>query len=434
MKKMTRTLFFMGIILAFASCTWESPEHVSVTTNAEYNFSLGRFEQQLDEEMGMEAMMADTGEGNDDIITLDYFPGKADKNVQHFLLEIKVRDEKLLDKQTGAGASSFDLSNGTAQPVNEKIGLDFNPATLFTGMEEALGTELAGKIIFSDIPMYFYIDIADGVSALGNFEMFYASKNDVNDERAGTRTTILNERINNTPKPAYEKEEEIVITDLNRRAYAAKADITNMINKRNSSGVAFTSVTDDDQLCIEYTIDNYQGTIDASQHDINLKIYAVIDLPLNFKVIDNDLNLDLNKMTGEESSSESNGQTKTSSGDDEFSKYLQVIDSITIRYVAYQLPIFSKSGIKLGIDIIGDGSYQYAPITIVDKKKPLEDSDKNAISIQQKNIIKMKDTESFDPHIQLQLLKDTVFSIPREKGVDVRIELNLTTDGTVQVN
>lgn len=433
MKKMARTILSIGVMLAFAGCTWETPETVSVTTNAEYNFSLGRFEQQLDEEMGLSSMMGDTGEGNDDIITLDYFPGKADKNVQHFLLEIKVRDDELVPA-TGVSGEVDISGSGPFPPV--KKGLDFNPAILFASMEEALGQEMAGKIVFSDIPMYFYLDVADGVSADAEFDMFYASKTDVNDERAGTRKNILTETINNTPKPAYEKEEETVITDLNKKAYAAKADITNIINKCDDNGVAFTSLTEEDQLCIEYTISNLQGQAEA-KNGIRLAIYAVIDLPLSFKVIDNDLNLDLDKMTGEggEDAADGSGEAESAaSGDDEFTKYLQVIDTIAIRYTAYQLPIFSKSGINLGIDIIGDGSFQYSPIRIIDKNKPLTDSDKSTISIQQKSIMKMKDTSKFDPNIQLQLRKDTVFSIPRDKGVDVNIELYFSTDGTVQIN
>lgn len=435
MKRMAYAVMSIGLVFAFAACKWEVPEKVSVTSNADYNFSLGNFEKQLEEDLDLQSMMGSTGEGNNDINTYDYFPGKADKNVQRFLLEIKVHDEQLIAPQPDT-AMVLDYTDDTnphnPASIHETKELEFNPASFFKGLEDALGSEMAGKIIFSEVPMYFYYDIGNEVSANAKFDMFYASKDGSLTECTGTRKTILEETINNNPKPVYEKENEVVISDLNKKPYSAKADITNMINKCDDNGTAFTSVTDDDQLCVEYTISSFKGTIDAT-NGVNLAIYAVIELPLSFKVIDNDLNLDLHKMTGEDAA-ESSGEP-AGSGDDEFTKYLQVIDSVSIRYISYQLPFYSKSGIKLGIDLIGDGKdIQYAPIKIVDKNKPKADSDKSVISLYQKTIIRMKDLATFNPNIQLQMLKGTVFSVPRNKGVDMSVELNLITDGTVEIN
>ena len=47
MKKIARAIISMGVVLAFAGCSWEVPQNVSVKTKADYNFSLGNYEKEL---------------------------------------------------------------------------------------------------------------------------------------------------------------------------------------------------------------------------------------------------------------------------------------------------------------------------------------------------------------------------------------------------
>ena len=72
MKKIARAIISMGVVFAFAACSWEVPQNVSVKTNADYNFSLGTFEKEFDNNMDLNSMMGDTGVGKDDIHTYDY--------------------------------------------------------------------------------------------------------------------------------------------------------------------------------------------------------------------------------------------------------------------------------------------------------------------------------------------------------------------------
>ena len=87
----------------------------------------------------------------------------------------------------------------------------------------------------------------------------------------------------------------------------------------------------------------------------------------------------------------------------------------------------------LGIDMVGNGNYERAKIKIVDENKKITENDKSSIVLKQATIQSMKDISSFAPKIQIFMEENTLFSIPREKAVKMNIEMNLKTDGTVQI-
>ena len=89
MKKIAGAIISIGLILALSGCHWEIPETISVKSDAEYNFSLGTFEKELDNDMSLSSMTGDAGKDKEGINTYDYFPGKLDKNTQHFLMEVE---------------------------------------------------------------------------------------------------------------------------------------------------------------------------------------------------------------------------------------------------------------------------------------------------------------------------------------------------------
>ena len=110
------------------------------------------------------------------------------------------------------------------------------------------------------------------------------------------------------------------------------------------------------------------------------------------------------------------------------SKYLDIIESLTVRYAAYKLPVHSN-GINIGIDMAGKGHFVYQSLSLVK-----EDSDeKSEIIMDAATIQKIKEISTVSPNIQIWLRKDSKFSIPREKAVKVNLELSLKTNGTVQI-
>ena len=450
MKKIAVIAVCAVLAFSFTGCNWEVPEKISVKTNAEYNFALGNLEQDLNEDLNLTELIGENEASNDIVTKYDYFPGKANKNVQHFLAEVKVCDFEILpaaDVDTVFG-SEIDmpistlltaLSIDSSTSFNEELGLDFSPNDILESLSDVMKTDVIGKINFSEIPMYLYFEAFPGLSANAKIDLFYGSKTTTIIERAGSRDTVYDNTVNNCARPDYSKEDETIITDFDIKSFSAKTEITDTIN----AGTENPAIQEDDQLCIEYTISSIRPeengariTKSAAQNGLRLTIYALIDIPLSFDTLDN-INLDLNELAGSltgddtEETSEENDASSNSS-DNEFSKYLDVVELVSIRYAAYKLPVCvnRKNGMKLGVDMLGNGNYEYAVIYTVKESS----NDKLEIVLKPETIQKIKEIGTFVPNFRLQLENDTVFSIPRDKGIKVNIELSLKTDGIVPLN
>ena len=450
MKRIAFAIVSISFVLAFTGCAWKVPEKISVKTKADYNFSLGNYEKDLGEEMSMSSMMGDAGNGNDAIATFDYFPGKEDKNTQHYLLKVELLNAEIVSATAAAAAfgentSSIQLGSGANQlpvtaPAPGATGLDFNPSTILSGMAESLGSGVGGKIAFSEVPLYLYCEAVPGVTATATMAMFYGDKPAAGTpitERANTRQALLDgDTISHVPLPQLETDEDssTIITNLAETTFLGSQaiDVKDAINHNPSD------LQENDQLCIDFSITNIQGTVSREDaiNGVRLKLYAFIDLPLKFDVTD-DIALDLSSMTGDDNSasetaaSEASNATESTS-DSEFSKYLEAVESISIKYVAFQLPFYSNYGMELGVDLIGDG-YTKAGLSVVDENKTLTEADKSVITLPYTTVLKVKEGKGFEPKFSLFMAKDSVFSIPREKGVKLKIELNLKTDGLIQI-
>ena len=436
MKRIAGAIISVGLVLALAGCTWRIPQTVSVKTDAEYEFSLGTFEKDLDSELNMSSMMNNAGDGSSDISILDYYPEKADAKTQHFMLQMKVATIDLATAVSGLTDAidlipedEFDLSavsgiSGFNIPLEAK-GMDFNPSSLLKGMKDSIGSDMADKIEFDKVPLYLYCEATKGLEAEASLNMFYGSKTTPIVPRTSTIVPILDDTtIQNKPLPEFAKDGETVITNLAKTTYLATADITSIINSSDAS------IQEDDQLCIEYGISSVGGTIKKSdiQNDgLKITIYAVIDIPVRFKVTD-DIQLDLSSMSGLSSGSGSGSGSSSSSVEvpNEVKKVLDVVSSISVKYTANKLPIHKTSGtMKLGIDLLNNGDMEWANISDSGKKE--------IITLPRRTLNAFKESPSFNPNIVIKMEQDTVFSIPREKAVNMYIELSVKTGGKIQV-
>ena len=258
MKKFTVitgcVLFVLINALSFTGCNWEVPEKVSVKTNAEYNFALGNLEQDLNEDLNLTEILGDNDASSDIVTKYDYFPGKANKNVQHFLAEVKICDIEILS------ASNVDAVFGTAAelPVstllstltidsstsfNEAMGLDFSPTDILVSLSDVMKTDIIGKINFSDVPMYLYFEAFPGLSANAKIDLYYGSNTATITERANSRETVHDDVVSNCERPEFSKEDDTVITDFEKKSFSAKADITDVVNAATQNA----SIEENDQ-------------------------------------------------------------------------------------------------------------------------------------------------------------------------------------------
>lgn len=79
---------FMIIFFVFTGCKFQLPEKVSVKTNAEYNFSLGRIYKDFDLQ-GFGSLTESTING---ATLYDYYPDEEDSTVQKFLIDVPIQE------------------------------------------------------------------------------------------------------------------------------------------------------------------------------------------------------------------------------------------------------------------------------------------------------------------------------------------------------
>lgn len=438
MKKIAKAIISMGVVLAFAGCSWQIPQTVAVKTEADYSFSLGNFTNDLDESMDKDSMLGNS-DGVANVAKYDYFPGKIDKNTQHYLLDLKVLDATVVSSDTATGefgsttTVNTDVPISTLQNSSATVGLDFNPSTILTDMASSMGNDLEGKIKFASVPMYLYCVMPDNLDANVELKMFYGTK----DSTPGQITTpevIFDNGIENKPKPDFQMEDNTVITNFDNTSYVNKVFVTDYLNMQN--------IPEDSQLCISYELSDVKAkagfdAATASTQGIAIQIYAVIDLPLYFTVLE-DVAMDVNKMSGESEeaaeATETSNDAVTETKENEFSKYLNVMDSVSFKYIIYNLPLYSSAGMSLGIDLVGDGNYERGTeIKFVEKGKNITEDDKSVMELKQTTIQRMKAASQINPNFKIFINKNTRFSIPREKKIDMNIEISFTTNGTVQV-
>lgn len=445
MKKIAKAIISMGVVMAFAGCSWQIPQTVAVKTEADYSFSLGNFTNDLDESMDKDSMLGNS-DGVANVAKYDYFPGKIDKNTQHYLLDLTVLDATVVGKDdlpAGIGTSGVynggDSGNETVsvtidpQYKNKTVGLDFNPSTILVDMASSMGNDLEGKIKFASVPMYLYCVMPEGLDANVELKMFYGTK-DSTPVQFTTPEVIFDNGIENKPKPDFQMEDNTVITNFDNTSYVNKVFVTDYLNMQN--------IPEESQLCISYELSDVKAkrgfdVTTAKTNGIAIKIYAVIDLPLYFTVLE-DVAMDVNKMSGgsEEAAeaTETSNDAVTETKENEFSKYLNVMDAVSFKYIIYNLPLYSSAGMSLGIDLVGDGNYERGTeIKFVEKGKNITEDDKSVMELKQTTIQRMKAASQINPNFKIFINKDSRFSIPREKKIDMNIEISFTTNGTVQV-
>lgn len=449
MKKITGIIACLCFTLCISGCSWQMPEKVSVKTDAEYNFSLGNFEKDLKSEVSMESLIGDLS--NPKVTLYDYYPGKTGKDIQHFLIEVKVVDLNLAqvsavstalasipaDGSITFGTNTGEIDLSSIPGLTGVEGLDFNPTIVISGLSDAFGSDMIGKIKYASVPMYVYCEAISGLSANATVKMYYGDNENPINLNAATETSVLNNStITNTPRPSYEKDENIIITDFERKSNFAKVDITSLANAQLNPAL---NISEDDQLCFSYELSNIAGTISKASLPqdengdpvIRISLYALIDLPLQFDVI-RELAIGLNEVagaTGNDIDTSTATQDVDTSGADDFAKFIDIIENITVRYACYKLPFHASSGLNIGVDMAGKGHYVYAKLIMVREGN----ADKNEIVMDAATIQKIKEIHSMSPKFQVQMKKDCKFSIPREKEVKVNLEAGIKTNGTVQL-
>lgn len=439
MRKVLKLSILISLTLAFSGCSWEIPERVFVKTNASYNFSIGNIEQSLDSSMDLNSILSSDKEG---LTLYDYYPGKANKKLQQFVMTVKVYERDFTDMVSGNSALASFLAGVSDTQINlsalpagvsplaatGKQELDFNPSEILNSMKEALGNDVAGKVEFASVPVYLYCNAGEGLSADAKVKMYYGKKdgskdpitpNSYDQYIAGSSTEFTNISNAVLPEMTVDSDTSAVIIDLSDKPRSLSADIAEIMN--NAKNVTVT----DAQLCLDYNL-VLKGTVSKAtllSGNAKLTVYAAVVLPVKFNVLDNiEINVRefINSSDPAAAGSDIFGRTEATGLDDK-KKYLDAIRCASLIYTSNALPFVAEPALQFNVDLLGSGNYNTYSL------------DAGVITLNYDDVRDMLNTYPLCPNLKIKVLKDASLSLPRNRLFNMNLSVNIVTDGSIQL-
>ena len=439
MRKVLKLSILISLTLALSGCSWEIPERVFVKTNASYNFSIGNIEQSLDSSMDLNSILSSDKEG---LTLYDYYPGKANKKLQQFVMTVKVYERDFTDMVSDNSTLSSYLANTSDTQINlaslpagvsplaatGKQELDFNPSEILKSIKEALGNDVAGKVEFASVPVYLYCNAGEGLSADAKVKMYYGKKdgskdpitpNSYDQYIAGSSTEFTNISNAVLPEMTVDSDTSAVIIDLSEKPYSLSSDIAQIMN--NAKNVTVT----DSQLCLDYNLE-LKGTVSKAtllSGNAKLTVYAAVVLPVKFNVLDNiEINVRefINSSDPAAAGSDILGRTEATGLDDK-KKYLDAIRCASLIYTSNALPFVAEPALQFNVDLLGSGNYNTYSL------------DAGVITLNYDDVRDMLNTYPLCPNLKIKVLKDASLSLPRNRLFNMNLSVNIVTDGSIQL-
>ena len=395
---------------------------------------------------------------NTNVITIvDVAPG------QTYKLAINVEPE--------INWKSVTIDTKTLPSQSDTVGTGFNPSTIFSSINEVLGEGFANNIDLPDCNLYLYLT-KPNLSVLDNLEFkssnisMYYGKKDNPEEKVGTfEMDIIKDGKYKTQNGDYksigfaksapsltveklEDKTEAVISTLNTEDASFGISISDILEATNDSAV------DNAQLCISYNInladasgeeglliqkDDFD-TVTSGNNTGSIGIYAVIELPLDFTV-KGGTEIDVLQFMNQSAADNDRDLFGRTSADSmaQIAEYADVIESVQIDYKINSFPVVTSEDIQIKLDLSDDSGTGYVMPKLDDEGKVV---DKIAIntSVGSEGHFKVEsdDIENLLNAYPLKLKtaklyfeKDNTISIPREKKIDVNLQIGLKTDGTI---
>lgn len=91
MKK-TNLVFLVAAVSFFSACNFQLPEKISVKTNAEYKFNVGKVNTSFEESINKQNIINGENLGVPNSRVYDYFPSEKNLNVQQYLLRLPLME------------------------------------------------------------------------------------------------------------------------------------------------------------------------------------------------------------------------------------------------------------------------------------------------------------------------------------------------------
>ena len=355
---------------------------------------------------------------------------------------------------------SVKINTSSLPSKSDTISTGFNPTSIFTSINDVLGEGFSDKIEIPGCTLHLYltkpnlgslntlnfnsstIKMFYGKSAsesakpekIGTYEKYIINNGKYTDSDGSTRDIDFASAAPDFTTEKITEDSETVTSAIS--AASLSLPISDLLKSTTESQ------TEGAKLCIDYNIslsDIGPLTIESKDLDSetagSIGIYAVIELPLSFNITDNteiDLQKLMNKDNSEDKKDDLFGRSEAS-GFDQVKKYLEVIQEAKIQYRPDAFPIKTTDDIKLQV-VLDDKNDNDLSTNVFSDTIELRTSGSGELSIDADQIESVLNAYPLKLEAAKILLgKNQTISIPREKKIDVNLQVGIKTDGTIEL-
>lgn len=335
---------------------------------------------------------------------------------------------------------------------NDKKKLPFNINELLSSVSDKISDEnLFANIEIKSLPIYVFFtkpqtngsDLFTNSNFTGKMSVYYGTEAGANKENGVDISQTLVDKDSKDeniipreigfvdyPELNISEDNKKVLSSLDNVSFSLKGDVAKIINsaiKDNSES--------DNSLYVDYDLEftnGSNGKLEISKDDLATKgsigVYIYIVLPFEFRVSE-EVKVSAQKLLNDTIDGDIFGRKSK----DDFvnvEDYFALINSASVYYEFTKLPVCSDDSDSIAFDIgmdCGEGGANKIPIT--------EDSSirKGTITISKKNVEDMLKEYPVKPTMNLSIKENSEFYIPQIFDVAVKLNLNIQTDGEIEI-
>ena len=338
------------------------------------------------------------------------------------------------------------LKEGFAK--NDKKELPFNIKELLSSVSDKISDDnLFANIEIKSLPIYVFFtkpqtngsNLFTNSKFTGKMSVYYGKETGANKEIISQTLVDENSTDENIPKEIgfvdypelnISEDNKKVLTSLDNVSFSLKGDVAKIINSamKDTNGSGNSLYVDYD---LEFT-NGSNGELEISKDDLATKgsigVYIYIVLPFEFRV-SKEVKVSAQKLLNDTIDGDIFGRKSK----DDFvnvEDYFALINSASVYYEFTKLPVCSDDSNSIAFDIgmdCGEGGANIISIT--------EDSSirKGTITISKKNVEDMLKEYPVKPTMNLSIKENSEFYIPQIFDVAVKLNLNIQTDGEIEI-
>lgn len=334
------------------------------------------------------------------------------------------------------------LKEGFAK--NDKKELPFNIKELLSSVSDK---NLFANIEIKSLPIYVFFtkpqtngsNLFTNSKFTGKMSVYYGKETGANKEIISQTLVDENSTDENIPKEIgfvdypelnISEDNKKVLTSLDNVSFSLKGDVAKIINSamKDTNGSGNSLYVDYD---LEFT-NGSNGELEISKDDLATKgsigVYIYIVLPFEFRVSEK-VKVSAQKLLNDTIDGDIFGRKSK----DDFvnvEDYFALINSASVYYEFTKLPVCSDDSNSIAFDIGMDCGEGGANIISITKDSSIR---KGTITISKKNVEDMLKEYPVKPTMNLSIKKNSEFYIPQIFDVAVKLNLNIQTDGEIEI-